>query len=328
MAGIFMLVFVAKKPYNKSNKVSLFPGSYWYQVYIGTRFILVPGTFFRHLFLEEEREQMNTEVRYHMLRPEQIVEQRKACPVVYIPIGTLEWHGLHNAVGADTLQAEGIAIRCAQKGGGLVFPPLYYGETRLDGLMEANAADREKIAESMELPSNNFTPEMMPFSRTEQTMNYNRLLLHILAEANTLGFKVGILVAGHYPLIDHARAAVVLFNQSMLGIRGNGMLAWAFTDHLLLKDKYVCAGDHAGGWETSHMMALHPQTVDLNHLPPRGIKPIGVSGKMDPLDSSAEFGQEIIEKAAEIAVREAHHRLEHPEFYRRNGGCLDEGLWK
>ncbi len=63
-----------------------------------------------------------SEVRYHMLRPAQIVERRKECPVAYIPIGTLEWHGTHNPLGADTLQAEGIAESAARKGGGLVFP--------------------------------------------------------------------------------------------------------------------------------------------------------------------------------------------------------------
>jgi creatinine amidohydrolase len=156
---------------------------------------------------------MSDEVRYQMLRPAEIVARRQACPVVYIPIGTLEWHGVHNPVGADTLQAEGLAILCARKGGGLVFPPLYYGESRSESLMEAGAEDRDKIAEAMGLSPDNFLPERQPFSPTEQVLNYQRLLLHVLAEAETLGFEVGVLVAGHYPLIDHARAAVLLFNQ-------------------------------------------------------------------------------------------------------------------
>ena len=84
--------------------------------------------------------------------------------------------------------------------------------------------------------------------------NYNKLLIHILAEAQSLGFKVGILVAGHYPLIDHARAAVLHFNQRRTGIFRR-MIAWAFVDYLLVSDLYECAGDHAGGWETSK--ALH-----------------------------------------------------------------------
>ena len=56
------------------------------------------------------------EVRYHMLRPGQIVERRKKCPIVYIPLGTIEWHGVHNPTGADTLQAEGIALYLRSEG--------------------------------------------------------------------------------------------------------------------------------------------------------------------------------------------------------------------
>ena len=177
---------------------------------------------------------MDPEVRYNMLRPAQIVARRNACPVVYIPIGTLEWHGVHNPVGADTLQAEGLALMCAQKGGGLVFPPLYYGETRLEALMEANAGDREAIAAKMELSPDNFLPDKQPFSATEQALNYHKLLLHILAEAESLGFKLGVIVAGHYPLIDHARAAVLQFNQRHHS-KWHGMLAWACVDYLLVE---------------------------------------------------------------------------------------------
>jgi creatinine amidohydrolase len=262
-----------------------------------------------------------------MLRPGQIVTRRKECPVAYIPIGTLEWHGLHNPVGADTLQAEGLALLCAQKGGGLVFPPLYYGESRLEALMEANARDRELIAGNMGLSPDNFLPERQPFTATEQALNYQKLLLHVLAEAESLGFEVGVLVAGHYPLIDHARSAVLQFNQREYSKR-HGMLAWALVDYLLVRDQYADAGDHAGGWETSHVMALYPQTVDLGALPPAGETLIGVMGEMDPRDATADFGRETLAAAAEIAVREVWHRLEHREMYRGHGNSLREGLWR
>ena len=267
------------------------------------------------------------EVRYHMLRPDQIVARRKECPIVYIPIGTLEWHGVHNAVGADTLQAEGIAIRCAEMAGGLVFPPLYYGENRLESLMEATADDRDVIADNMELDADSFSPSRMPFSATEQTFNYGRLLLHILAEADTLGFKVGVIVAGHYPLIDHARAAVMQYSQLVLNRKGS-MIPWAFVDYQLVDRYFENAGDHAAIWETSHMLALHPDTVDLNLLPPKGEKLVGVMGNTFPQDATKAFGMKTIEKAAEIAIREAHHRLENPRLYLRHGGALREGLWK
>ena len=270
---------------------------------------------------------MEPEVRYHLLRPAQAVARRNECPVAYVPTGNLEWHGVHNPLGADTLQAEGLAIRCAQKGGGLAFPPLYYGENRLEALMESNAGDRELIAEQMELPPENFQPENFPFSAMEQTQTYNRLLLHILAEVETLGFQVGVLVPGHYPLIDHARAAVGLHNQRRRN-RPNTMLAWACIDHLLVADQYDCAGDHAGGWETSHLMHLHPGSVDLSLLPPKGETLIGAGGRMAPQDANAEFGRETLEAAADVVIQEVHHRLDHPERYRRHGNSLREGLWR
>ena len=64
---------------------------------------------------------------------------------------------------------------CAQKGGGLVFPTLYYGETRIESLMDANAEDMKDIAELMGLPPENYSPARMPFSAMEQSLNYERL---------------------------------------------------------------------------------------------------------------------------------------------------------
>ncbi len=272
---------------------------------------------------------MPEEVRYQMLRPAEAVARRKACSVAYIPIGTLEWHGVHNPLGADTLQAEGLAVLCAQKGGGLVFPPLWYGESRLECLVEATAADRDKIAEGMELPPENFSPASFPFTRTEQALAYQKLLQHILAEAETLGFELGVFIAGHAPLVDYARAAALLHNQRARH-RKNAMLAWAFIDYLLVRDRYPGSGDHAAGWETSHVMALPPETVDLGLLPPKGTKPkpVGVGGRIPPQDATPEFGRETLSAAAEVAVRQVRHRLEHRKMYGGHGRGLVEGLWR
>ncbi|MFP6722782.1 MAG: creatininase family protein [Candidatus Poribacteria bacterium] len=72
---------------------------------------------------------MTREVRYERLRPTQIRQARKDFPALYLPTGTIEWHGLYNPVGLDTLKAHALAVRCAEVGGGLVFPPLWFGET-------------------------------------------------------------------------------------------------------------------------------------------------------------------------------------------------------
>ena len=103
---------------------------------------------------------------------------------------------------------------CAREIGGLVFPPLYYGECREQALMEANAADRDEIAAGMELDPANFAPGYMYQSVSEQYTNYHHLLIHMLHQVRSLGFRVAVLGAGHYPLLDHARAAVAVFHQA------------------------------------------------------------------------------------------------------------------
>jgi creatinine amidohydrolase len=267
------------------------------------------------------------EVRYQMLRPAQVVARRKECPVVYIPIGTLEWHGPQNPLGSDTLQAEFLAEMCARKGGGLVFPPLYYGENRSQALMESNPTSTKGIAEQMELPAENFTPENFIFTADEQTLNYNKLLLHILSEAETLGFKLAVIVAGHYPLIDHARAAVSLYNKRRDSEGKHRMLSWAAVDYLQVKDKYPNAGDHGGGWETSHVIAAHPETVDLSLLEKTADDFIGHSDN-GVYDSNTEFGKEIFEAAADMMIKEVNHRLENTDIYQRHGMGLAERLWQ
>ena len=91
------------------------------------------------------------EVRFARLRPARLIERRNARPVVYIPLGTLEWHGLHNPLGADGLQAEELAVRCAPLGGGLVFPTVYYGESRANSLLETDPMLKDGVSSRLGL---------------------------------------------------------------------------------------------------------------------------------------------------------------------------------
>ena len=49
---------------------------------------------------------MGEEVRYWLMRPEQVIRHCRERPVAWIPLGILEWHGPHNPLGADGLQAD------------------------------------------------------------------------------------------------------------------------------------------------------------------------------------------------------------------------------
>jgi creatinine amidohydrolase len=283
----------------------------------GNFLILVMVVLFSHAFAQEK------EVRLQMLRPAQLIELRDECPIAYIPIGLIEWHGVHNALGADALQAEGLAIECARRGGGVAFPPLYYGENRL-ATADGNPLTNKEIMEGLGLNHDAFNPEKLPFNNQQMIQHYNNLLIHILAQAQALGFKVAVIIAGHFPLIDNAKGAIAQFSQLY---RGNQtMVPWCFANFEVMQDY---KGDHGGGFETSQMMVLHPNTVDLSLLPPRGEKVVGVTmPHYDPRDANVALGKSGIDETVEVAIREAKHRLLYPELYRTNGKYFRMGLWR
>ena len=232
-------------------------------------------------------------VRYEELLPRQVVERRRECPVAFLPIGGVEWHGRHLCLGNDTVKAHALCCRIAEAHGGLVFPALFWGENRERSLMEFNPDARAPIAAEMELPVDNFAPGYMHENPDDRDFQYVRLLVHCLHEIASLGFKVVVISAGHYPLIRHARAAVEMF---VAGRRyDRPVQAWAFTGYELVRDLFPEAGDHAAHWETSLLMALRPELVDMGELPEDPDVPlVGVSGIDPRTHASADLGERAV----------------------------------
>jgi len=265
---------------------------------------------------------MNTEVCYERLRPAHIRERREACPVVYVPLGTLEWHGFHNPVGLDGVKMHALCCRCAQEGGGLVFPTLFYGEPREEGLMDTNPLYRTGISGAMGLEPGNFEPGFMRRPLQEVVIAYQQLLLHVLNECQSLGFRVIVFGAGHYPLIDHARAAASVFHQQ----RWNGKrrdpqpIPWVFIGCELVQKEIPGAGGHAGFWETSLMLALEPGLVDMTQLPRSTEEiPLAVHSDRPVQEASAEFGEQAVQMIVKRVTHEVHARLENPSAYLGHG---------
>jgi len=237
-------------------------------------------------------------VRYEELLPHQIVEARSKRPVAFLPIGGVEWHGKHLAVGNDTLKAHALCVRIAEKHGGLVFPALYWGENRERALMEFNPASGPAIAREMDLPPENFAPGYMHEDPDEQDFVYTRLLVHCLQQCASLGFKLTVICAGHYPLLAHARAAAELARAQRRYDREAD--AWAFTGYELVRDTFADAGDHAAHWETSLLMELRPELVDMSQLPSDpGAELIGVSGLDPRKHASRDLGRRAVEAIVE-----------------------------
>ena len=66
------------------------------------------------------------DVQMQFMRPGRLETAAREFPVVYVPFGLIEWHGRHLPLGNDALKAHGILVKCAERFGGVVYPPVYF----------------------------------------------------------------------------------------------------------------------------------------------------------------------------------------------------------
>jgi creatinine amidohydrolase len=123
------------------------------------------------------------EVRLEFLRPKEIKQAQAACPTIFQPLGTIEWHGVHNVVGVDAVKAHALCLQAAQRAGGVVSPALYGG---VGGLSEPHTFIME--------------PENSVFSNLLRPW-----LEQLCREMVRDGFRAIIILTGHYSRSRHTR---------------------------------------------------------------------------------------------------------------------------
>jgi creatinine amidohydrolase len=198
---------------------------------------------------------MAEELRYERLRPQQIIEARARVPVAYVPIGPMEWHGPHMAVGMDMLHGHTLALEAARLTGGVVLPPLPLGtETYTDAerLRHRGFTGDERIY-GMDYPG--FS---LPSLYIEESAM--GVVLHDLLRAlKRQQFRVIALVNGHGATNHRATLQRIANEESEPG-RVAVLLTGYFYD--------TTYREHAAIGETSFLLAYHPDAVDLTLLPP------------------------------------------------------------
>lgn len=70
--------------------------------------------------------ELSPAVQMQFMRPGQLEAAARRFPVVYVPFGCIEWHGRHLPLGTDAIKAHGILVKCAERFGGVVYPPVYF----------------------------------------------------------------------------------------------------------------------------------------------------------------------------------------------------------
>jgi creatinine amidohydrolase len=220
---------------------------------------------------------MTTTHLYEELKPAEMQELVSATPLAYVPSGTLEWHSTHLPFGLDALKAHGLCKLAAEQSGGVVVPPVYWA---VGGMPH-------------------------PWTMRLESDLVEQLFTAILGQLGHVGFRVVVLLIGHYPL-DHELALKQAALQVMLH---SGLTVWALTDRDVALDEGY-RGEHAARWETSLLWSLRPELVAMDRLPTEG--PLdGVLGE-DPRhlasqESGARMRDIIVSRMATMAGRLVHH---------------------
>ncbi len=229
-------------------------------------------------------------VRYAELLPHEFRKRLAERPIAYLPLGTLEWHGEHLPLGSDAIQSEGLMVECARQLGGIVMPPIHLGPDR------AKPAEDGKMLIGMDYAESTIPPRQLDGSCYWVPPGFHLLMVDaILTQLKRAGFRA-VFADGHGPSrwswVENLPERQARFGLKLFGVTKEIARQW--------KSQV----DHAARNETSLMMHLRPDLVDLSQLPPvRSTWPQGVAGE-DPRDASAAHGKECLQESVEL-VRQA-----------------------
>jgi len=198
--------------------------------------------------------------KFELLRPDEILNEKKRVPVVYLPIGPLEWHGPHLPVGTDPLNAYSVALALAERTGGVCLPVFYWGTERErspEMLKNIGFGGGEYIV-GMDFPVNNMKSL---YAKEDAFGAAAREYLRILVVQN---YKLIVIVNGH-----GAENHIKTLERLAAEFNAETDATVYYTITTFFKSGKQDYG-HATKTETSLMAHLHPESVDCSVLPPVG----------------------------------------------------------
>jgi len=226
---------------------------------------------------------MVRKVRYEEMLPHELDEAVAEFPVAYCAFGSLEWHGRHLPLGNDTLKAYHILIKTAEKFGGVVVPPTYWGFL------------------------GKWHPwTMIDFGKPLVEELYEKIFLGLV----DVGFQVVIGVTGHD--VESQKAAIQRAVETIKKTKKATGFAMMEGDLYDLTDDKM---DHAAHWETSLFMYLRPELVDLKQIKnedletDEGRKEAGIWGRDPRKYASRELGEKIVTQIIDRTGQKAQDLL-------------------
>jgi len=186
---------------------------------------------------------MTDKIRWEEMYPDEFLQTMEKHPVCYLAYGLAEPHGAYNALGLDWLKATALVERAATEYGGSVAPPCAW-----------------HIAERPIFDWFGEQGVKQPLTSAIPAELFYELVLFQIRAADARGFKVAVLVTGHYGGLE---TDMRLMCEYYTRKTGSPIRLRAMSDGEIIRyENYY--GDHAGICETAQLMALRPEFVDLS----------------------------------------------------------------
>jgi len=231
-------------------------------------------------------------IRYSDLLVHELRQKLDEKPLAYLPLGTLEQHGPHLALGADAIQSEALMLEAARRYGGIVFPPIHISPGPATLSYDGPLPVRMDFWDVVYDPATNVGGDTYWIPDTL----YGAVIDGMLAHCKRVGFRA-VFADGHGP---SRREWVRELNRREEQF---GLKLFGVTTELL--KQWKSQTDHAARNETSLMLHHRPDLVDMSRLPEsRADWPVGVGrGGEDPRDASADYGKECVEASLELMIK-------------------------
>ena len=212
-------------------------------------------------------------MRYELMLPHQIRTAISENWPVVLPLGVLEYHGEHMAVGMDTLAVTTMLELLEQEIDLVILPPFYYGAASYvveppegNGSVQVEGAVLAPFAEAL------FFSLLRIGFRNIHAIIHHQTENFAAGMPTDLAFKT----AGRqaiFRFIDRERGEGWWGNEKTASYYaehavGNNAFNWVQV-HALMSPQIMreYPFDHAGEGETSLMMAVCPQVVDMARFP-------------------------------------------------------------
>ncbi len=203
---------------------------------------------------------------YVELRPEQLAAIRKVAPILYLPCGSLAWHGSHLPLGTDTLTVEAIGEQVVRRTGGVLLPTFWLAisATARNDMLAVQQATGQQMWNDM----------------------FDNLAL--------MGWRVIVVLNG----LTTYEQETILMQAAERAMQQHSLLVLAVPPLVLVDPSLM---DQGALWESSLLLSVRPSLVHLHALgdDDQALERNAVQGRDPRGAASPSLGDTVMRMAAE-----------------------------